>query len=380
MGVCERGCSREVFDLIVVGAGPAGCSAALGALRARSDAKVLIIDRDPPGRDKVCGDGIGPDAVAELAALGLTGILRPEEMVSRIRIAAHGAEISAVVPRPAYIVARAEFDLRLLRAAVAAAAVFREHSVRVIGQGADRILVDGMYSAPVMIGADGANSVTRRAAGQPPNRSRDLAVAVRGYVPAPEGLDELYIRWDHVAGHGLSYAWAFPTAHGRANIGYGTTTPAPGRAWLAARAVDLLPEFSVSTAQMAGHLLPLSTHRPLPAVGRVLLAGDAASCINPLTGEGIFYAIASGGMAGRAAVGPEPGPTYVRALRARFGRQDRQLRALSRTLSHPNVVAAGVRACARDERVFRSLMGVGLGDGVLELIDFARFIRAALRR
>ena len=70
------------WDLIVVGAGPAGSAAAIAALRKKPGARVLILDRSPLGRDKVCGDGIAPHAIAELDALGVTVVARPEELVA----------------------------------------------------------------------------------------------------------------------------------------------------------------------------------------------------------------------------------------------------------------------------------------------------------
>ncbi|WP_309619381.1 NAD(P)-binding protein, partial [Salinibacterium sp.] len=77
--------ARTQWDLIVVGAGPAGSAAARAAKLADSDARVLVIDRAPLGRDKVCGDGIAPHAVAELEALGVDAV-RPQEHVGMVRL------------------------------------------------------------------------------------------------------------------------------------------------------------------------------------------------------------------------------------------------------------------------------------------------------
>jgi geranylgeranyl reductase family protein len=370
----------EVFDVIVVGAGPGGCAAAVGALRLRPSARVLILDRAPPGRDKVCGDGVGPDAVAELARLGLHDVLRAAERVTRFRLVApSGADVSGAPPDPGYVVPRAELDHRLLRAAVAAGAVFRQHRVREIDQNPDRVVVDGTCTAPVLIGADGANSTVRRATGQAPNRGRHMAVAVRGYVPAPAGSDELYLRFDPVQGGGMSYAWAFPTARATLNVGYGQAGPTTSRAWLMHRATELLPSLAVGSTPMTGHLLPLCSRTPRAVTGRVLLVGDAASQINPLSGEGIFYALATGALAGAATGARDAGAHYARALQARFGRHQRQVRTLYPLLDRRRTIETAVRACGRDDHVFEQVLSVALGDGTLSITDLARFAWAARR-
>lgn len=368
------------YDLIVVGAGPAGSAAAVAALRARPSARVLLLDRAPLGRDKVCGDGIAPHAVAELEALGVTGVL-PPEIVATVRLSAPGGDSNAAVTHePGYVVPRATFDERLARAAIGAGAEFTQHRVRTVRQDADVVEVDGTWRAPVLVAADGSSSVVRRAAGQPANTGAAMAIAVRGYAPTPAGAhDALQIRWDSRRSGGLCYAWAFPTDQGTTNVGYGMSSAAisGGRAELVERMHALLPEYDLDGVRLQGHHLPLSISRPQPAVGRLLLVGDAASLINPFTGEGIYSAIASGALAG-AAAGADPASAarnYRAGLAGRFGRQHRQMRALYPLINSRVALDTVIRACRHEPRLFDRLLDVGLGDATFTPADLVRFGR-----
>lgn len=355
------------WDLAIVGAGPGGSAAAIAALQFKPDARVLLLDRALMGRDKVCGDGIAPHAVAELAALGVDAV-RPEENVSTVRLyGPSGADAAAVTTSPGYVVPRRQFDERLLRAAIDAGAEFEVRKVTSLDD----------LDASVIVGADGSNSVVRRLIGQPANHGRSLAVAIRGYSPTRS--TDLTIRWDSQRLGGLCYAWSFPVADGTTNVGYGLSSAAQdhSRAYLERRLGELLPEFDLAGVELTGHTLPLSVRRPAPYSGRVLLVGDAASLINPFTGEGIFSAIVSGALAGRAAFTDAPGPSYAKALAARFGRQHRQTTALYRIIDSPLVLDTVIRAAHANPTMFDRLLDVGLGDAAFTLADFARFGRYA---
>jgi flavin-dependent dehydrogenase len=240
-----------------------------------------------------------------------------------------------------------------------------------------RVLLDDRFSADVVIGADGAGSVVRRALGHPVNPDGHLAIAIRGYADAPQQAEQLIVttqaRWP-------AYAWVFPIGDGRANVGYGEVLRGSplSRAYLLERLDDLLP--GLAATGLRAHHLPLSTHRPPPARGRILLAGDALSLINPFTGEGIFYAVLSGSLAGAAAAadGHRVATRYASALRARLGRHLRHSSAATRLTRKPWVVDAAIRAAARDRRVFGRVVDLGLGDGTFDARTVVR-IAAELR-
>ncbi|MCU1691686.1 MAG: NAD(P)/FAD-dependent oxidoreductase, partial [Frankiales bacterium] len=144
----------DSWDLAVVGAGPAGSAAALAALRARPDARVLLLDRSDFPRDKSCGDGIAPHALDELARLGVADVLADRVPVWHLRLRSPGGtEVVRRLQRPDHVVPRTLFDARLVDAAVARGAVLRRQTVRTLEVRPDRVVLDGQTSARVVVGA-----------------------------------------------------------------------------------------------------------------------------------------------------------------------------------------------------------------------------------
>jgi geranylgeranyl reductase family protein len=356
----------EAYDVVVVGAGPAGTAAALAARRA--GARVLLLDRVDFPRDKACGDGVTAHALDVLARLGVADAVAGYPPLPALRLVAPGGDtVARALPRPAYTVPRTVFDARLVAAAVAAGAELRRHIVRRVVERGDGVLLDDAFTARAVVGADGAGSVVRRALGHPINPERHLALAIRGYAPARSGPPEQLIvtsaaRWP-------AYAWSFPIGDGRANVGYGEVLRGEplSRAHLLDRLAALLPDADPAT-DLRAHHLPLSTHRPPPGRGRTVLAGDALSLINPFTGEGIFYALLSGALAGAAAARcpDRAADRYAASLRRRLGTHLRHSSTAAWLARRRRVVDAAVRAARRDDRVFRAVVELGLGDGRLD--------------
>lgn len=356
-----------VWDVVVVGAGPAGAAAALGALRERPEARVLLLDRSGFPRDKTCGDGVAPHVVDVLGRLGADDPTAGYAPVRRLHLVGpRGSAVARDMARPAKVVPREVLDARIVASAVRAGAVLRRHSVRTVEQRADCVVLDGELAARAVVGADGVNGVVRRAIGLPPNPPRAMAIAMRAYTESPpSAAPEQYMV---MSGTGWpAYAWSFPIGNGTSNVGYGMVLEgdAPTRTELEDELRRLLPGVGSLRAARA-HRLPLSTWRPRPPDGRVVLAGDAASLINPFTGEGIFYAVLSGAIAGSAAL---YGPHAGKAARATT---DRHLRrhlwgtgVVARLGTRPAVVDAGIRAAARDQQIYDDLVEIGLGSGPL---------------
>ena len=217
------------WDLAVVGAGPAGAAAALGALHAEPGLRVALLDRAAFPRDKACGDGVAPHVLDRLAEVGVTGLLDDRVPVARLRLDRGGQAVDRTMPRPSYVVPRRLFDARLVEAARAAGAHLLRHRVRDVEVGTDGrdgavVLdrgLDGTLDAEVVVGADGAHSVLGRRLGRRPGRrAGGTALALRGYAPVSAGREGAQAI---VFGTGptTAYAWSFDRGDGLANVGYG---------------------------------------------------------------------------------------------------------------------------------------------------------------
>jgi geranylgeranyl reductase family protein len=365
-------------DVVVVGGGPAGAACAAAVRHVCPDSSVLVLDRSDFPRDKVCGDGIAPQALDVLAGLGIDTAALTDGFppVPRLRLSSPGGTtVERAMHRPAGVVPRAVLDGRLLEQVLASGVRFRRHTVRRVTAHPTHVDVDGQITAGVLVGADGAESVVRRSLGLVPNAPDRLAVAIRGYAPELPGQAGVQVI-STTGLHWPAYAWSFPLGDGRANVGYGELVgDGVSRAGLIEGLHRLLP--GAQPTGLRAHRLPLSTGRPRLPDGRVLLAGDASSLINPLTGEGIFYAVLSGALAGAAAAhGARAGAVHRRMLRQRLGGHLRASGTASQLSRWPVVMDAAVRAAAADQRVFDDVVALGLVDGRLT----ARTLTGAARR
>jgi geranylgeranyl reductase family protein len=362
-----------VWDVAIVGAGPAGCAAALGALTDNPSASVVLLDRAAFPRDKSCGDGIAPHALDVLRGVGVHGLLDDWAPVRRLALQSGPLRVERSMARPAYVVPRLVFDSRLVDAALRAGARFERERFRSLSVHSDRVVLNAEVSAKVVIGADGATSTVRSSLGLPTVSRR--ALALRGYAKTPASrLGRQLI----VMGRGQQprYAWAFDRGDGLSNVGYGELLtrrrPRLSRQSLLDQLDVLLPNTVATGSDWLGHHLPLSSWRWPHPDGPVLLAGDAAGLVNPMTGEGIYYAVATGVAAGRTAVAAiaagdvqRAGAAYRQAVRRLLARHLRSTAAGSRLASVPAVTRAALRAAEADQRVFDDLVEVGLGRGTL---------------
>ena len=317
------------WDLIVVGAGPAGTSTALSALHADPRLRVLLLDRADFPRDKSCGDGIAPHVFDRLSRIGVSGVEDGWTPLTRLELARGSSSVARTMARPVYVIPREVFDARLVERAVAAGAALRPAP----GRRGPSHRPGGRARRAVPRPGRGRR---RRRAQRPPRSTSGMpdgrrALAIRGYAPTPpDRQGTQVIRYGDR--RQPSYAWAFDRGDGLSNVGYGELLPddrtddPPNRALLLDQLDRLLPGSVEAGDQWKAHHLPLSTWRWDQPDGPVLLAGDAAGLINPMTGEGIYYAVATGIAAGRAAAQAyradnpaRAGELHRRAVRAAAG-------------------------------------------------------------
>ena len=358
------------WDVIVVGAGPAGSAAAIGALQADPSLRVALLDRSDFPRDKACGDGIAPHVLDLLDEAGVTDVVDGCEPVPRLSLRRGSLRVDAPMARSTWVIPRTVFDDRLVTAARRAGAVFLRCLVHQLDVG-PTITVNDTHTGRVVVGADGAHSVVRRVIGV---RTGPMAVALRGYTPTPRSrAGRQVIVFD--TKRQPAYAWSFDRGDGWSNVGYGALLDQrtrPTKATLLGRLESLLPGAADGAVCWRGHHLPLSSGRWAPPSGPVLLAGDAAELVNPMTGEGIYYAVATGLAAGRAAAAAitwdnpsSAGSRYAAVTTPLLGTHLRHVQLAARLCRHGVVLDAGLRASARDRQVFDDLVELGLARGRL---------------
>ena len=364
--------SPDGWDLVVVGAGPAGASTALGALSAAPSLRVLLLDRADFPRDKSCGDGIAPHVFDALRTVGVDDVSAGWTPLRRLRLDRGASSVERALARPVWVIPRRVFDARLVERATAAGAVLARHRVREVSPTSAGWVLDDRFRAKVVVAADGAQSVVACTAGRAPGRR---ALAIRGYAPTrPARRDRQVIVYGHR--RQPSYAWSFDRGDGLSNVGYGELLgdPAdpPSRRVLLEQLEELLPGVVETGTAWRGHHLPLSGWRWHQPDGGLLLVGDAAGLVNPMTGEGIYYAVATGISAGRAAAralaASDPrgaGALHRTAVLRLLARHLRHTSVASRLSAWPVVVEAGIHAAGGSQRMFDDLVEIGLGRGTI---------------
>lgn len=383
------------YDVVVVGGGPAGASAAWAAKAA--GATVLCIDKAVFPRDKPCGDGITPRSVSLLAEMGIgEEQLKLFNKVSHITVTAGSRSWTRRwperqgLPAHGYVAARTLFDQLLLDNARAdgvevvegvraQAAVVEGDAVRGV-RVTRRDGTDELICAKVTVAADGMSSRVARSIGLAPIPSNPCAITVRAQVPADYPFIDALEVFPKISYDGRplpGYGWVFPMGDGRANVGVGFVTSFAD--WKDIRMLRLYddfvktlpPEWNIPGGPevkrmdaIQGWKLPLGfAVSELWRPGAVLV-GDAAGVAKPYTGAGISKAIQSGLLGGAAAaqsaLSGESGALrdYETRLRSIWGSYYRRGLVFTRMIGHPRLSNLIVGATMRSPKFAMRAFGL----------------------
>lgn len=348
-------------DLAVIGAGPAGAAAAIRAARAGAD--VVVFDKAPYGRDKVCGDGLTPRAVGALGDLDID--MADAHHIVGLRMIANRTQRELPWPGTSRFPGHgAVWPRRLLDAALVDAAGdagaeilweteamprFEDDVVVGVDAGGEA------WKADMVVVATGAPGAVARALGTTRVPDEPYGLAIRTYVESPRHADRhLEACLTMRDGHGSSvpgYGWLFPAGDGTVNIGVGALSTMKGFKRLNLNSLlDIYYQQVRATWDLGPYLsrprawrLPMSANRR-HGPGWVAI-GDAAGFINPMNGEGIDYGLESGMLAADLFLtDPLTAPEeYDRLVGERFDSFLRTGRRFSFLIGHPWILRAGLR-------------------------------------
>lgn len=393
-------------DVAVVGAGPAGCAAALELSAAVPGLELVVLDRGWFPRDKTCGDGIGPKAVEALRRLGvydegrfsryqrLQGVILSSPGRYRVTVQTGGdPEIGT-----GYVIPRLAFDAMLVEEVRRRGVVVREgFCVTELESSKRGVVIRGRTGGhPFELRAEAAivswgarAGVTAGVGSKRQGGLKDRAVAVRAYFEGLVGLEPyMAIHFDPELVPG--YGWVFPTGPETANIGYGIRADLlrrSGRSLLEMyrRFVQGNPFvkalYGASARQrgaVRGAVIPFRTLRTPLVKDRLLFVGDAAGLADPLTGEGIGNALTSGILAGATvakaftAATTESRTAALLSYRRECGQALRMellcAKALQRFLLEPRIVSserlldAWIAKAGQNPRMARAMARLIIGD------------------
>jgi geranylgeranyl reductase family protein len=323
-----------IHDVAIVGGGPAGSAAA--ALCAEAGLRTLLLERAVFPREKVCGDCLNPACWPILDRLGVADrvLAQPHTRLAEVEfVSARGRAIRFPLARSArggIAISRSVFDQVLLgRARELGADVREDGAVTALEPGWKIATTAGAFAARMLIAADGRHSTVARLLGLLPPLEKER-VSAQAHVPLPAGFGEkIAMRF---RAHG--YAGMSGIGGGQFNV---CVVSRPEylpelKAWASA-------EFGIAHDHPWRTITPIARAAIAPAHENVLFAGDAARVVEPFTGEGIYYALASGALAARHVITNDL-PSYALA-HARIYRGRLWINEFAKAaVLHPHLAAA----------------------------------------
>jgi geranylgeranyl reductase family protein len=344
------------YPVIILGAGPAGCGSSF--FLSKAGVRHLILEKDRFPRDKVCGDACSgktayvlrtanPAWLHEIFARTTEAL--PSTGITFVAPNGRGLEVHYPVanrpgePAPGFTMKRMDFDNALFEkldsktATVVQSATPRSISRKPEGGWEVRWTENGQEhtaTADLIIGADGDKGISRKTLLSQGAAEKAYSVGLRAYYQGVTGFNEgQYLELHFLRDVLPGYFWVFPMTEGRANVGIGMLSQKVRAKKVNLREVMLRAiathpalKSRFANAQLEGKILgwglPMCTGQdPLSGDG-YMLTGDAASLIDPFSGEGIGYALYSGMLAANAAVTAlEEGRTDAATLRAKYDKE-----------------------------------------------------------
>ena len=391
---------RVDYDVVIIGAGPAGSAAAIAYKRAAPDLRIALVDKSTFPRDKACGDGLGPGVLAVLADLGVSEIVEGERRVASVAIRGPLGTLTrgtfpALDEKAAFgaVMERHRFDGRLHAAAIELGVSdftgWRFVSSEVRGEGRvvelSRTSESFTMVTSLLVGADGASSRVRESLGAARNTDRHTGIGIRAYAsvltPSGRPLDALFLDYEEQLNPG--YGWVFPLRDGRCNIGaFMVVADRKERRLTTANLLGLFIRqletrgYQISdVASERTYILPYAAGMPKLTHRRAALIGDAASMINPWSGEGIFYGMEAGRiLAAETFRHLQPSQEnlapalrrFERRFRKRFSRHLKSCHLAHRVTRSQGVSARILRVADRDPKVFDHLVSLMFGEASVD--------------
>lgn len=376
------------FDIIIAGAGPAGTACVL-ALK-DSGLKVAVLDKHQFPRDKVCGDAIPSRVPKVLKSISpeIASEIKSFEKKVNVRgcrvVAPNGKHIDIFFSLEGYISTRLDFDNRMVEVMkkYSKAVFYENHAVADVTASREEVEItteNGIaFRAKLVIGCDGAHSIIGKKLTATKMDPKHYTGAVRAYYKNIAGtagdIMEIHLLKEYPA----AYFWIFPLPDKKANVGFGMLSENISKHKINLRKSlsDIITNHPVLSArfknaqsldEITGFGLPMGSRRVKISGSRLMLCGDAASLIDPATGEGIGNAMLSGKLAAEQAVkcfeqhnfSENFMHSYDSALFQLIGKELKTKYLIQRIIGNrPRLANAAVRLAANNNWVKKRMQGL----------------------
>lgn len=315
--------SKNIYDIIIAGAGPAGTACAL----ALKDAglRVAVFDKHTFPRDKVCGDAIPSRVPKVLKTISKEVAFEISLFELKVNIhscrvvAPNGNHVDVFFSLDGYISKRMDFDNKM-------AELMKKHSMAHFFEGnaitdvtiekevvSVKTSEENDFQSKIIIGCDGAHSVVEKKLVDVKLDMKHHTGAVRAYYKNIQDVEEDRMEIHLLQEYPSAYFWIFPLQNKTANVGFGMLSEkiSKGKINLKKSLLNIITQHPVlskrfakaeSLDEITGFGLPMGSRRIKISGERFMLCGDAASLIDPATGEGIGNAMLSGMLAAEQAI------------------------------------------------------------------------------